>query len=401
MDKDKKGTPILHKHLFSFVVLFFSVFGFVCLLLNFEAGWAHGDASEYHIPYIQKIINEGLLSALESPSAAMPPLFHLVASLTVLATGLDTYFAAQLTSFFGALVTLVSLNLYLKRELHGSIRASIFLTLIFCLSWPFLSSSISPVTDAFGLCLLVLAFICVAQNRLLPLCALLPLLILTRQYYVVVSIALLLTPLVIRLTTPAEFRPNLFLVFVYLLSGFLGLLTLAALVGIWGGFVPLLFRSMYTNETAFNFGALSLSLSYLGMLCFILIGLQLTKPSKKGVLIGFLIAIFSAFLLPTNFDLNEGRWGSIFWTLSKVFYVYDINLLFILLHTACFSVIVTFFSEPRSKELNFKSVFFALNGMGFVAIFCLQPFAWQRYIDPMLGLALFFWLHQSGRLRSR
>lgn len=358
-----------------------------------ESDWARLDAVLCHVPYIRDLLEGRLLEALRNPASAMPPFYHLLGAGAAELTGLGLYTAGRLVSLVCALcvVLLLVRSSHAPQAQKGGFVA--YDLAVLALSWPFLSASLSPVTDTCALLLLVLLLNMLEARRFRAAGLVLMLLILTRQQYVVVPLALLCARLAslrlggqvgglkaraARITLGA---PVLWVTLV-------GLACTIGLVILWKGFMPPRFVTQYRADSlTLNPGGLALAIAYLGAGVLIAAATGILRISRRDLFAGLAGALLLLLVLPAWPDEAAGRWGSVYWRLSQFFMVGPYNLLFLSLYWAAVAGAVawarTFLLQVSEVEL-----FYCALIAGLALIFCLQPYAWQRYIDPMIGLAL-------------
>ena len=344
-----------------------------------QAGWAASDAERYHVPQIAALLGGDWRRALTDPLVAMPVAFHVVACALAAATGASAATAGRALSLLGFL-GLLALSYAVSSRCEGRTR---WLALAgIGTSWTLLSASLSAVTDVLAAALFVATMLLMARRSWSAAALTAVLLVWTRQAYAVVPIAILIvSPFVV----PSVDRRAAMLV------GLAGTCALAIVVTLWGGFVPPRFRGYYTRAEAVNLGALALSLAWCGVVGVIALAFHWSPtvarglPARvvSGVAVGGLLVV-----LPTTADGVGGRWGSVLWrTPWAVIHGHNVLMVALGVLGAAFVVDV---AARALRERQLVPLAGIVAAAGAVAQFCLQPFAWQRYIDPLLTFALLF-----------
>lgn len=380
------------ENIFFFMVLVYFITSVFCIFRGVESAWAQDDALLCHIPYVKKVIEKGFLGALMYPLAVMPPFFHWVVAVAHKVTGLDIYLTGKLVSFLVSFFTLCMLGRFFKKKRISS-RWSLFLSAIFCFSWAFLSSSVSPVTDSFAVSIYIFILMCIAHRNIKGLILLVPVLIFTRQQYVVIPFALLLSVLISEFLSKktkisSVERLNI------LVASLFGLMAIFFIFYVWGGFIPHQYRVGYSARNLLSLGALSLSITYVGFLILLASAMGVfSRFLLKELTLGLLISFFTFFILPTDYSKQEGRFGAIFWDLSSYVSIFGISIVSVLCGVYFFAFLYKLKKLLWVESLDGYGFIYLLLILGFVGIFCLQKFCYLRYIDPIVGLSFFFFIY--------
>lgn len=323
----------------------------------------------------------------------MPPFYHLLGAGVAHLTGLEYYTAGRLVS----LLCSVCVVLLLATAPHAPVgRKGAFVAYdlaVVALSWPFLSASLSPVTDTCALLLLILLLNMLEARRFRTAGLVTVILILTRQQYVVAPLALLCARLAAGLTRgPVDglkaraaritFGPPVLWVTL------VGLACTIGLVLLWKGFMPPRFVAQYNADSfTLNPGGLALAIAYCGVAALLAVGTGLLRISRRDLFGGLACALLLLLVLPAWPDETAGRWGSVYWRLSQYFLIGPYNFLFLGLHWLGAAGAIAW-ARANLQDVSEVELFYAALVAGLTLIFCLQPYAWQRYIDPMIGLAV-------------
>jgi hypothetical protein len=397
----KPISDLLFKHGLNLIYGSLALVLLACLLLNKEAAWAQSDGLNFHSAYIDAVSTQGFLAAMKDPKAAMPPLFHLFAAICSKSFQISPYAAGTAISFASTLLLLLTVSRYsMRHQVLEHVRWPMLFILM--LSWPLMSASLSPVTDSFGLLLYTLIILCLIKQKLWPLVFLVPSILFTRQYYVVLLVALIFA-LPMRLLLADRFGQNL--------RDFASLITIGVVIVLsvvvvafihfsWGGMVPEKFTVMYSTPDVLNLGAIALALAYIGTIVALHLALKAYSMKRSSYVFGAILGGIFFVILPTDYNFKEGRWGSVFWQIAEAQKDIGLNFLF----ATCFWLSASFFfqqiREHKDLGINCQSALMLIITLGIIGVFALQPFSWQRYIDPMLGIAVSVYIAMTARANS-
>jgi hypothetical protein len=210
----------------------------------------------------------------------------------------------------------------------------------------------------------------------------------TRQYYVVLPIALILATAAETLGLCGD-RMSPSDRFYHIAAGAVSLFFVAVFILLWGGFMPPAFSKPFrSHELQYNVSATALALVYLGVIVVIGKILGIIRLSLRSLTGGGFLGVILALSVKPTVDMALGQWGSIFWNLAPLVAVRGFNLLFGVLAGFSLAYAVNWLSTIRLQGPSFLECFYALMIVGIILLFSLQPYAWERYIDPMLGIAL-------------
>lgn len=373
----------------------------VAAMLGKESHWARNDAERFHVPYIEKIASAGLIEAFIEPEAAMPPLYHAAANSVKGLFHVPAYTAGRILSF--ASFVILVLALYYQLGITNGHQGYWHLCgALLLLSWPLVTSALSPVTDTFGCMAFVGALLCFRQGRTWPLLFLVPSAVLTRQYYAFLVGAIFGTLILdgVKLTQ----RPHQYTLHkrVALLGAFAaGFAALVLIVLAWKGIVPPRFALTHEIRSGLNGGAVSLSLAYLGMIVCLALGLKLIRLTTSDLMIGGALGVIAYLILPADLNFVEGRWGSPLWNLSTLPGISPFNPFFLLFFATFFAYTGRAIRQMKQNGISSQTAFFGLSSLGILFVFSIQPFAWQRYIDPMLSITFVLLMESIERHEKR
>jgi hypothetical protein len=177
--------------------------------------------------------------------------------------------------------------------------------------------------------------------------------------------------------------------FYRILAIVLSLSAIGLLLLIWGGFTPPNFsKPFHTDELSYNWSGTALALTYLGALVVVGRVMGALTFSLRHLALGASISVLVIGPVSPTVGPAHGQWGSVFWTLAPLVAVGRFNLLFWVLSSFSLAYLAAWVSRVARHGVSFFESFYAALIVGIILLFSLQPYAWERYIDPMLGIAL-------------
>ncbi len=377
----------LSDNFFFYLLLIYLATSMFCIYMGYEAGWTRVDSNNYHIPYIKKVIDNGFWNAFLNPIPMMPPFYHFIVGIFYKFTGIEVALSGKLISFATSFFTLCFLNLFLKKR-NIKLNLRCFFYLVIFLSWHFMSSSVAVVTDAFSFSIYLLLLLYLEKNCMWVVSCLASALIFSRQSYAIVPIALLVSGVILYFSEDKKTSRNVSRSLMY--SSILGIVSLGIIMLTWGDFVPPKYKGSRLNPNVINLGAVSLSIAYLGYLFLFAWILRVFSFSKKDLLKGSLLSLLVFFYLPTDYSLEKIRFGSIFWTISKYTYWYKFSFIFWFCGSWFFAFCIKLQKFLSLKFFDKFVLIYSFLSLGFLGVFFIQSYSWQRYIDPMLGVTIIF-----------
>ncbi len=389
----------------------FILFAILAKFVSPNIGWAASDAKVFHIPVINEFIRSGIHFDYKIALAMFPGMHIVFAEIAKLfgitALSPDGWAAFAIQPLFAALY-LVGLNYIFSRiRLSPSNRA---LALLINLGSSYLLYSwLWPVTD-------LSAFVCYLGATIVIMCERSPsltssiayaLLVLGAAFFRQNFVSLSAGPLILLFlnTTPRNWGRAILKNWHVMLPIIVGLAFVAYLYHIWGGLIPPNADQNHLSHHGIVWHSIAHVVALTGLIGWpfaVILATEYYRATGKldwpNITAAAVVSALCVLLIPMTLNRPAGRWASMVWSMEGMLHSRLLGLLFIAVLLAVGFYIWQFVIRRclRDKAWPPEIVLFVLN----ISTYLIQPYAWQRYVEMPILLALSIFIFKRFDVRG-